>query len=820
MNQLPALIPLFCLIAFALLTVGPLSAQGADRPASPEPHRHPTPDDPLLAQAVAMIDDGDAGGLRALLTDHPELVRQRLAGGHDAYAKGYFKDATLLHFVAANPRFEGERLPTNLAEIAEVILNAGAAVDAGCGEDGQGTTLGLVASGMLARTNGLQAPLIRLLVERGADPDRAMSAALAEGEIDAARLLVELGAAKTLSVYAAFDEPQEVKRIVTHENPSEHDRRLALAIAARYGHRGPIFYLCSADYGDTPNAYNPRGAHAHATPLHLAAYHGHLEAARELIKWGARLDTKDKVWEGTPRGWAEHGGHPEVVELIDEAAEVVPVMHTALAGDLDTLGLILDEQPEWLNAELPIFGSTLIGNLCYLNNRRTTPGQTIRFLIERGARIEKDGPGESYLHAAASDGNAELGIACIDALLDGGADINALGGVLTGGTPLHNATIFQLREIGAHLIARGAAVDLFLAAGNGRFDLVEAMFDEQGNRREDAPRVPSYQEDQTAQHDINWAFWVAGKAGDVQTLAFLYPKIDELVTIPDGSTVVDQAVQYERAEAEAWLRAQGLKTKAEYDEMRPRLEAVYEVIQRGDVEALRAWLDANPGLVNAWLPDNRRTLLHVVVDWPCQLPNAVAMVELLIEAGADPNARMQAQRWKETPLHWAASGDAVALIDALIDGGGDIDALGGVETGGTPLHDAVIFQQRKATARLLERGAAYDLFLAAGSGRFDLVHAMFDEQGNLREDAPRVPGWGEHETPEHRINWAFYVAAQAGDVETLEFLYPKVTELVSLPDGRTVVDRAIQHERTEAEAWLRAQGLKTKAERDTEGGRS
>ncbi|MEM6393228.1 MAG: ankyrin repeat domain-containing protein [Planctomycetota bacterium] len=561
---------------YALLILSALSAvlvlggcrfaQHADGGA--EMHRHPAPDDPLLARAVAMLDDGDAEGLRWLLAEHPGLVEQRLAGGHEMYEKGYFRGAMLLHFVAANPLFEGERLPSNLVEIAGVILDAGAEVDAGCGEAGEGTTLGLVASGMLARVNGLQEPLIRLLVERGADPDRAIGGALGQGEIDAARLLIELGAEKTLPVYAAFNEPQAVKRIVQQENPSERERRLALAYAALFGHKDPIFYLCSADYGDTPNDFNPEGAHAHATPLHLAAYHGHLDAARELVKWGARLETKDKLWGSIPRGWAEYGGHPEIVALLDEAAAVVPVVHAALAGDLETLGAILDQEPHWLDAELPIFGGTLVGNLCYLNNRRTAPGRTIRFLVEGGASVEQAGPGESYLHIAASDGSAELGIQCIDALLDAGADIDVLGGVMTGGTPLHNATIFQLREIGAHLIERGATVDLVLAAGNGRFDLVEAMFDETGNRRADAPRVPHYQEEKTAQHDINWAFWMAGKAGDVQTLAFLYPKIDELVTIPGPSNVVDQAVQYGRAEAEAWLRVQGLVSQAERDALR------------------------------------------------------------------------------------------------------------------------------------------------------------------------------------------------------------------------------------------------------------
>ena len=47
---------------------------------------------------------------------------------------------------------------------------------------------------------------------------------------------------------------------------------------------------------------------------------------------------------------------------------------------------------------------------------------------------------------------------------------------------------------------------------------------------------------------------------------------------------------------------------------------------------------------------------------------------MLIEAGADPNARDPDQPRSETPLHWAASSDDVDVARALIDGGADVDA--------------------------------------------------------------------------------------------------------------------------------------------------
>jgi ankyrin repeat protein len=48
------------------------------------------------------------------------------------------------------------------------------------------------------------------------------------------------------------------------------------------------------------------------------------------------------------------------------------------------------------------------------------------------------------------------------------------------------------------------------------------------------------------------------------------------------------------------------------------------------------------------------------------------VVQLLLANGADPNGGAEAFGRQETPLHWAASSDAVDVAEALIDGGADI----------------------------------------------------------------------------------------------------------------------------------------------------
>jgi len=133
-------------------------------------------------------------------------------------------------------------------------------------------------------------------------------------------------------------------------------------------------------------------------------------------------------------------------------------------------------------------------------------------------------------------------------------------------------------------------------------------------------------------------------------------------------------------------------------------------VKAGDVEGLRAALTADPSLVGG----QPRTLLHVLTDWPGGLPRRLETFAVLIEFGADVDARFNGDG--ETPLMWAASSDDVELIDALLDAGASIDARGAVIGGGTALDDAWAFGQWAAARRLVERGAVPTLLAAAALG--------------------------------------------------------------------------------------------------------
>jgi ankyrin repeat protein len=158
----------------------------------------------------------------------------------------------------------------------------------------------------------VQIALIDLLCDHGADPDRAMLAALGHGEFEAAYALICRGAKVDLPVTAAIGRADDARFLLPDADGD--DRHRAVALSALHGHVEVVGMLLDA--GEDPNRYNPIGLHGHSTPLHQAIYHGHMEVVQLLIERGARLDIRDTVSDGTPVEWAEHAGHVDIAEYV------------------------------------------------------------------------------------------------------------------------------------------------------------------------------------------------------------------------------------------------------------------------------------------------------------------------------------------------------------------------------------------------------------------------------------------------------------------------------------------------------------------------
>jgi ankyrin repeat protein len=189
--------------------------------------------------------------------------------------------------------------------------------------------------------------------------------------------------------------------------------------------------------------------------------------------------------------------------------------------------------------------------------------------------------------------------------------------------------------------------------------------------------------------------------------------------------------------------------------------------------------------------------LHIATDWPGHFPNGPAIVAALIAAGADVNAQFSGPH-DEAPLHWAASSDDVAVLDALLDHGADIEARGAVIGGGTALADAVAFGQWQSARRLIERGAKSNLWQSAALGLMDRVAQEF--AGDARP------------TPADVTN-ALWCACHGGQRPAAEYVLARGADRNWIGhDEQTPLDAARRSEAHELADWLVTQGAKSTAE--------
>ena len=78
-------------------------------------------------------------------------------------------------------------------------------------------------------------------------------------------------------------------------------------------------------------------------------------------------------------------------------------------------------------------------------------------------------------------------------------------------------------------------------------------------------------------------------------------------------------------------------------------------IRGGDVARLQELLQQDPGLAAARIVDDklvRRSLLHVVTDWPGHFPEGPRTVALLVRHGADVNASVNHPSGNRELVEW------------------------------------------------------------------------------------------------------------------------------------------------------------------------
>jgi uncharacterized protein len=135
--------------------------------------------------------------------------------------------------------------------------------------------------------------------------------------------------------------------------------------------------------------------------------------------------------------------------------------------------------------------------------------------------------------------------------------------------------------------------------------------------------------------------------------------------------------------------------------------SVFEAAAFGRVERLGKILDEDQAQARAF-SDDGFTALHLAI-----FGGQEESVRLLLERGADPNARSTAEIAKVPPLGTAAFVRSPSLARGLLDSGADPNGRG--EGGFTALHSAAQNEDEELARLLLDRGA--DPSLAAEDGR-------------------------------------------------------------------------------------------------------
>ncbi len=408
------------------------------RVAQEEPH-------PRFAEALVAFDEGDADHLARCVTDDPALLSART---NFTRPFGYFTGATLLHHVAGNPG-RSNPLPPNAAELARVLLEAGA--DANAGTLGNGsTTMGLVLTSKQASDAGLSGPLIDVLLAHGARLDLTRAGHVVPGwgerfTLDlpltnfaprAAEKLVELGAHVDVCAAAglgrmdllreAFDRrgrlrarPARAGRLL-----SERDA-IGLALLFAYYNKQPdaVDLLLEKD-----GNWNMIGAD-NGTALHCAAWDGDLSMVQRLIAKGADLSNRENPYEATPVSWARHNTRADVVAWFRENCRID--LHDAAAFDFrEHVEARLNEEPEAIHRRIDHWGIPICTPLHWAVWTQVT-----------------DVNGTHHHDPATRRDLVQL-------LLDRGADPNALAG--DGRTPLDMALACDAAPVVTLLQERGA----------------------------------------------------------------------------------------------------------------------------------------------------------------------------------------------------------------------------------------------------------------------------------------------------------------------------------------------------------------------------
>ena len=158
---------------------------------------------------------------------------------------------------------------------------------------------------------------------------------------------------------------------------------------------------------------------------------------------------------------------------------------------------------------------------------------------------------------------------------------------------------------------------------------------------------------------------------------------------------------------------------------------LFDAARKGDVETLRALLDAHPDKVYVRNQPYEHTLLHVAAH-----NGRLEPVELLLKRGIDPNTREKGDN--TYAMHWAAAAGHLDVVRMLADAGGDVVGDGddhalqviGWATGWEGGDDAT---HRALADFLISRGARHHIYSAMALNDADEIRRIVTEHPSQLE---------------------------------------------------------------------------------------
>lgn len=232
------------------------------------------------------------------------------------------------------------------------------------------------------------------------------------------------------------------------------------------------------------------------------------------------------------------------VELLERARAAVGAISS---GDTQALKRLLRQNSSLANTRIDD-KRTLLHVATDWPGHFPNNAETIAELVASGADVNAEFAGrhsETPLHWAAS--SDDVGV--IDVLLDHGANIEARGSVIDGGTPMADAVAFGQWQAARRLVERGARTTLWQAAALGLMDRVDEYF----------TAVPP-----PTQGEITNAFWCACHGGQRPVAEYLLGRGADLNWVGhDGLTPLDAATRSGASELVEWLRSRNARSAKE-----------------------------------------------------------------------------------------------------------------------------------------------------------------------------------------------------------------------------------------------------------------